>query len=68
MTTPDYLTAQHPDVVAVSGQRFIGKSVVQEIKQERLEGRNDALADGDIAPLYFPGVRPGLQVRAIVRE
>lgn len=60
MTTSDYLTAQHPEVVAVPGQRFVGKSVVQEIKQKRREGRNDALTDGDIAPLYFPGVRPGL--------
>lgn len=68
MTTLNHLATQHPEVVAVSGQCFVGKSMVQEIKQERREGRNDALTDGDIALLYCPGVRPGFQVRAILRE
>jgi len=39
VATADDLATEHPDVVAVAGERLVGESVVQEIDQEGLDLR-----------------------------
>jgi len=49
VATADDLATEHPDVVAVAGERLVGESVLQQIDQEGLDEFDDALVDGDIA-------------------
>jgi len=39
VATADDLATEHPDAVAVAGERLVGESVVQEIDQEGLDLR-----------------------------
>ena len=68
VATADDLATEHPEVVAVAGERFVGEYVLQQIDQEGLDALDEALADGDIAWLICPGLGPVCQVRAQLLE
>jgi len=64
VATADDLATEHPEVVAVAGERFVSQSMLQQIDQEGLDELDDTLADGDIVWLICPGLGPVCQVRA----
>lgn len=63
MPPADHLTAEHPDMVAVTAQGLIRESLAQQLVQKGLEEFDDVLPDHDIVVIALPSARPLGQVR-----
>lgn len=55
VTPPDDLATEQPDMVAVPGQRLVGKLLAQKIQQKGFECFDNALANDDIVCFDLPG-------------
>ena len=58
MATPDDFAAEHLEMAAMPGKGLIGEPVLQQINQEGFDEHDEASADGAIAVLNLPELRP----------
>lgn len=54
MASPDDLTTEHPEMVAVFAQGLVGQSLARQFMQKGLEEFDYALPDDDIAVEGLP--------------
>lgn len=64
----DEMPAEHPEVIAVSIQRFARISLCEQVLQERREHFDESLPGRNVLVLETPGRGPILQVGHVARQ